>query len=297
MIRLSILKRNEVENQKLSGHGPLVKKLGIGAAGLLVFAIIFIVLTAFTSPDNYTKKDIGETYTVVESEGGTYFGPVFNEIYNGRGEFQHLDGNSYDGEFLQSKRSGKGTFQWVNGDRYNGTWSEDQMQKGTYIFADGCTYMGTFQNNQLQSGIFTIGNSAKGLGFETFTADIDDGKVSKVNFKLLNGTRYNGDVTGYAEIIYLTGNTYVGIVSQGIRNGTGTFKWMSGGKTVAFYVGEFSNDKMNGKGEYHYSSEEYPYISGTFINGKPDGKATYYKESSKKFTTTWKNGVCTGNNS
>ena len=259
---------------------------------VVLFLAIFGILGAETSPHKYTAdKSMEISYDVAESSGGTYFGALKKATYIGEGTFQHLDGGVYNGEFADSRRNGQGTFQWVNGDTFQGKWANDKMVEGTYTFADGVTFTGTFENDKWEKGHLTLGAALDKYGFTEFSADISHGGVTAVVFTLKDGTHYNGAVSGYAEIKYPSGNKYVGYVSQAMRDGEGTFTWTDG----AMYKGNWKNDTMNGRGEYKYSSDTYPYISGSFKNGRPDGTVTYYKDSSKSFKTSWKDGVCVNN--
>ena len=49
---------------------------------------------------------------------------------------------------------------------------------------------------------------------------------------------------------------------------------------------------MNGNGTYFYDADQTEYLSGTFRDNKPYGKATYFCEN-HKYTTIWSDGVCT----
>ncbi len=245
--------------------------------------------TVQKEPEISTTQD----FAVVESEGGIYSGPIEKMVYSGNGEFQHLDGGIYTGSFADSKRNGNGVFKWENGDSFSGTWSNDQMQKGTYQFSDGRRYEGTFSNNTFAAGTFSLDqSSAAANGYLTFQASLENGTVAKLNFKSNSGTVYQGDVSGKADITYPTGNTYSGDVANGVRQGTGSFYWRSNGELVPHYTGSWENNVMNGSGTYYFGNTEYPYIQGTFVNGKPDGQATYYKEADNTFITTWSNGKC-----
>lgn len=292
---MKILKDKGLKEAKESGHNPWLKYIATAVAGAAVFVFTASMLYGFTTPSHYAGKEISQKFAVVESEGGTYWGPLIDGCYQGNGEFHHLDGGVYEGEYTNSKREGNGTFHFENGDTYSGTWKDDQMQEGTYTFADGRVFKGTFQDNKFLAGTFSLGKSAAAKGFAFFGADIKDGAISSVSFQQTGGSHFNGDVNGYAEITYADGNVYTGNVKNGVRDGSGTFKWMSGTTEIASYVGEWKQGVMQGSGTYYYTAQEYPHISGTFENGKLNGDATYYKEAGKSFKTKWQNGACTNN--
>jgi len=281
---------------KERNHGRWVQWLKaafIMAGGAVIYVFIFGLLMGRTNPGRYTAKEISDVYTVVESSGGTYYGGVQDFTYVGKGTFQFLDGATYIGEFAKSKRNGSGTYSWPNGDKFTGTWADDQMFQGTYTFADGRVYDGTFQNGHLVDGMIHLNQAAAKYNFSFYDAKVEGGQVTSISCQTTDGLHYNGKLSGYAEVTYPSGNKYHGNMSGGQRDGSGTFTWMSGGAEVAFYTGNWKNDAESGTGEYHYTAQSFPYISGNFVNGKPDGTVKYYESDSKTFTTTWKDGVCT----
>ena len=290
------IRKSEFQDKKVSPNRKIFRKLLWIVGVIVIFVAIFAFLLGMTSPGKYTdSKSLTQEYTQVETSDGTYYGAMDGAVFSGTGVFQHLDGSVYTGDFSASQRNGEGTFRWANGDTFQGTFAGDQMVEGTYTFADGRTYKGTFSSNKWADGTFTLGKAAAALGFTEFSASISNGNIQSLVFTMTNGTHYNGNLSGYAEIKYPSGNTYAGDVSSGKRNGSGTFHWMSGGAVVAAYNGNWKDDLMDGQGTYNYNNGDYPYVEGTFEKGLLEGKATYYKEKGKSFKTTWKNGVCMNN--
>lgn len=279
---------------------PAKQRSGIGRALLstlaliVVFVVSFFVIASIASPKKLTRTNhIDQMYSVVDSYGGTYFGPLSDMSYTGNGEFQYLSGGYYEGEFSNSQREGTGTFHWTNGDSYVGSWSGDQMVTGTYTFSNGNYYTGDFSNNRYSSGSFYLSKSTLVQDLRSFSALYSEGKVLSITFETESGFCFSGQVNGSAEITYENGDTYSGEVKNGIRDGTGKYSWVDeDGKTIATYEGTWKDDIMNGSGSYHYTSDEYPYIKGSFSDGKPEGTAIYYKESDNTFDTVWENGNC-----
>ena len=208
------------------------------------------------------------------------------------GKFLYLGVGSYEGGYSRALRTDDGTFTWLNGDSFTGTWDKDQMVKGIYHFADGREYCGEFQNGKFKNGTFTLGTMTSTLGYTEFEATYEGGAVTKLDFAESSGLTYSGDVNGNASINYISGNTYEGSVSSGQRSGYGTFIWNVLGAPYSYYEGYWENGVMSGKGKYHYSNSEYPYLDGTFVNGKPDGTAMYFKDDSSVYSSTWHDGVC-----
>ncbi len=233
--------------------------------------------------------------TFTYANGLTYTG-TFTDGMFGSGSFDSettfASGGTYVGDIEHALRGGKGVFVWINGDSFSGIWENDQMASGTYTFADGSVYKGTFKNNKYNTGTFTLSALAKEKGFSCFEAMITSGKVSGFKFETIDGLSYDGDITGEASITYKSGNKYVGNVKNGVRHGNGIFKWIENSIIVASYNGGWTDGVMNGNGSYYYSANSYPYITGTFVNGKPAGRATYYKESGNTFNTIWSDGKC-----
>lgn len=280
--------------KKRSKMKSVIKSGLTGVALATGFTGILAGLSNYASPDRFAARDdIAQQFAIVETDGGTYYGSIVESIYTGQGEFNYLDGGTYVGMFSESKREGEGTYTWPNGDMATGLWSDDQIVEGTYQFADGAMFSGCFSSASFDEGIFDLGTSCEAKGFTSFKATIVDGKLDSIDFSLPDGTRYKGELTGEAEITYPSGNKYSGHVASGYRSGAGTFKWIEGAATAAYYEGSWSRDQMSGRGEYHFGASLYPYISGNFVDGRPDGTATYYKEAGNTFETTWSNGTCT----
>ena len=267
--------------------GPVSACIGL----LLLFIIVFCILTMYASPDQLTATEsLEQSFTVLESKGGTYMGPVKDLVYDGVGQFQYIEGGIYTGSFADSQRSGEGTFTWPNGDTYTGTWVDDQMTEGTYTFADGRQFEGTFQGNVFMSGNYSLtGTALQQSGFSSFRCAYANQTISTVNFEK-DGLSYSGSLNDQAQITFSNGDTYSGTVKDGIPNGFGTYQWSASGNR---YVGDWAAGTMNGPGTYYFTANEYPKLSGQFQNGKPAGTAEYTKEEGNTFSTEWANGQCT----
>ena len=68
---------------------------------------------------------------------------------------------------------------------------------------------------------------------------------------------------------YTSGNVYEGNYSNGLREGTGVFRYANGDS----YVGSFKNDKREGKGVFTYADGDS--YDGEFKNGLREGKGVY----------------------
>lgn len=251
---------------------------------------------AGTAPSEALKlteaESANQPYAILDTSGGTYYGPVEALQYVGKGEFTFSSKGVYEGEFKDSKRSGTGTFTWPNGDKYSGTWSQDNMVSGTYSFKDGRTYVGTFKKNTFLDGTYTVPESYHNSNIKSLEVAVAKGSPTTVRLSLTNGFTFSGLINGAAEITYPSGSTYSGTVKDGKRSGTGEYKWIENGTVQAYYQGEWINDAMSGEGTYHYSSSEYPSLQGAFLNGRPTGTLVYSKEAGNTFNTVWQDGTC-----
>lgn len=282
------------------------------------------------SGDSSTKRSADETSNLewhgrVENEYGSYTGTLINDLFHGEGKFSFLTGESYvgdwrdsymagnglmifpeigeySGDMNNSLRNGTGTFKWDTGEVYEGSWAEDEMSgNGKYTFSDGSTFEGVFSHNKPISGTYTYKsqneNQSNNSEIETLVYEFSD-SMEHIVFTTYSGLKYDGDPSGLADkgtatIVYPSGNIYTGELSAGLRDGSGKYNWIDlSGNTEAYYEGNWSEDQMTGKGKYHYSGEEYPYLEGNFENGIPFGTLVYYKESGNTFETIWNNGFC-----
>jgi hypothetical protein len=66
---------------------------------------------------------------------------------------------------------------------------------------------------------------------------------------------------------------------------TGTYTWASGDK----YVGEWTDDKVNGKGTYTYANGR-SYV-GEFRDGEPNGQGTFTWPDGSKYVGEWRAGT------
>ena len=92
----------------------------------------------------------------------------------------------------------------------------------------------------------------------------------------------------FGGLAFSSGNKYVGEFKDNKRNGKGTFTFASGNK----YVGEFKNGKYSGQGTYTYEDGE-KYV-GEYMSGKRHGQGTYTFASGNKYVGEFKNGKYSG---
>lgn len=221
-----------------------------------------------------------------------YEGDWNNDKIGSHGTLVLAGVGTYEGDFSKQIRSGDGTFTWLNGDIYTGAWSNDVITgEGTLRLTDGTVLAGTFQKGVLANGTVTY-DINKGI----VKRNVRNGKVdAAVMIKYSDGTIVEGKLnnksfTGNVTITYgKSGDTYIGGIVDGVKSGKGTYTWKNG----AHYVGTWSDDLMSGTGKYFYgANEKNNYLSGTFVNGHPDGTLTYVSDKNLKYKTEWKSGYC-----
>lgn len=219
-----------------------------------------------------------------------YVGEFSDNEINGKGKLTLADGGYYIGNFKAGVRDGLGEFKWANGNVYTGDWSNDKLAgEGTLNYTNGDKLEGFFKNGRFISGVYSTKRASA-----TYKITFEEGKVTHVNIKYMNGTIYDGEYrknayNGEGKLIYQNGDEYIGEFKGGKKEGHGTYTWKNG----ASYVGDWENDKMEGQGAYYYPNNSNAYkLEGKFRCNRPDGKLDYYVSITKSYETKWKNGKC-----
>lgn len=261
----------------LHRRGKLGSAVLYGAATAVVCGLLVTLLSHTKSPARFEASETAlQPFVYLETAGGSYLGPMENGQYIGTGTFEYYNGGTYTGSFVNSMRDGDGIFTWANGDSFQGTWKKDKMVEGTYMFANHRQYVGEFIDNLFTNGVFVLGSSALEAGYTGFSAVISDGVMTELTMTTTTGFSFQGQLNGQANIRYSSGNQYSGAVTSGQRNGMGEFVWYSDGERRASYNGSWQNGVMQGDGTYHYNGTLYPYLTGVFEAGKPNGTITYF---------------------
>lgn len=137
---------------------------------------------------------------------GKYDGEFKDNVPDGQGTFNYVDGSVYNGMFAKGVRCGKGCLKLGDVLSYQGQWENDAMHGVGYLIEDGNTYFGEFSAGKKQ-----------GKGKMTFQ----------------NGTVYEGDWSndkrhGHGKCSYDNGDTYTGEWKDDKRNGQGKCKFADG---------------------------------------------------------------------
>jgi hypothetical protein len=174
-------------------------------------------------------------------------------------KIKYENGNVYYGECKKNMRHGEGKFVHTNGNIYEGMWENDLKHGfGTYFYRNGDTYKGEWKYNKKSgNGIMKYSN----------------GDIYKGEWKY--NTKHGKGITRYK-----SGDVYEGELVFGRRDGLGKFirkqKDENEEEDIGYtYVGEWKNNKKNGKGEIIYKNKNI--YEGQFKNGYIDGygKKTY----------------------
>ena len=117
-----------------------------------------------------------------------------------------------------------------------------------------------------------------------------------------NGLRFtwsgdcrNGKAVGIGKQTYPSGDTYVGRLVDGRRNGFGVAYGVATGRLAADgrYEGQFKNDKPDGKGIFSWYLTGRRY-NGEWKDGKQDGHGDYTASDGSRYEGEWQNGMPNG---
>ena len=272
--------------------------------------------------------------TYVEKGKGTYSGEWKHGEWNGKGEFESIQGNKYAGEFKNGKYTGTGTITFASGNKYvgeskggkphgHGTYVrtypfKTQMKGGQVIYIfDWQGQVGQIRGH-LEGTV--IGQATQDYpafwGYGKYVGGCKDGKKHGHGTQtydkhdvLGGGGKYvggwkDGEEHGHGTYTYSDGNKYDGEYKNGQRHGDGITTFGSDGTfrgiKVSKIIGEYKNDALNGIGLMIRDDGEWHY-AGKFKDNKYHGHGTYFYydvNNKDKFVGEWegewKNGKRNG---
>ncbi len=202
-----------------------------------------------------------------EAWGAIYVGDFKNNMSDGYGRQEELDGTWWEGEIKDDLLHGKATYYDSSSKCIEeGNWKNFKLDgQATITCEDGYFVEGNFKESLLH-----------GQGF----------------LKYSSGTKYsgefiNGQLNGQGEIKWSNGNFEKGNFKNDLLDGMGTYVFYYGNK----YEGKFLKGKFHGKGKYIWSNGDY--FEGTFKNDlKVYG--TFYYNNGDKLTGDLKNDEING---
>ena len=131
--------------------------------------------------------------TVINTEYGTYYGPVRGSLPAGQGKLVFKSGTVYEGGFYQN--------------RFNG--------QGKVIFSSGDTLIGDFKDNMGQGILYHAGGIAGKAEYSLQEIELQSGE-------LYFGELFNKKPHGYGRILNkISGVLYIGTFQNGLMHGRG----------------------------------------------------------------------------
>lgn len=305
-------------------------------AMVLAFVLAFEAIEGF---DDFTEwKKIKNGFNTVQLVSGVYKGNIVSRNFDGVGEYILNTGSSYNGtwsssapegdgtlkiaslgtyngEFKNGKREGQGTFTWLNDEHVDGTWSDDKLDgnftlnRNDYVYSCSTNEDGEYLLKELiyNGDGYTVTWNFDGIELNDFSSEILSETTANFEYNgtTISGYISEGNFNGECTVSFSNGDYYTGNLTNGVREGQGTYKWSSDGSN-AEYSGSWSNDMMNGEGIYYYEGKPwlgngFNYLEGEFLNNYPNGVCichrlitgdAYSDNINGTWETTWENGVC-----
>jgi hypothetical protein len=228
----------------------------------------------FFSTDVHKRKDLYGTYV--------------NGTIQGYAVLRWHDGMRYVGEFVDGDRTGIGQMQLTDG-TYLGYFVKNQYcGYGIRTWNDGSKYEGMWADNTFHGpGVYKVtsgthsgtfsGNWEKGLKSGQFESRYDSGNT-------YIGMTSNGKYNGFGKYYFKSGDRYEGDFVADLRHGNGTEFYFSGEK----FQGTWKNDKISGVGTYYIANGTRRV--GNYVNGLPEGEHICYPLFGENFTINFVNG-------
>lgn len=260
--------------------------------------------------------------TMVWNTGHSYTGQWKHNLMNGEGEYRWSNGDVYKGTMCDGKKSGKGTLTYGSGGVYTGDWLNDRPSGTGTFTSDQATYIGEWQDGLFHGegeyddklgNKFYKGSWVKGLkegnGYfkigeneYTYNGEWKAGKkhgygtlqivVNEV-VEMYQGYWVNDKKDGQGVYNYFDGSLYEGTWKDDMKHGHGKFTFyendVAGRK---LYEGEFSYDKMCGKGTLYFKNGE-KYV-GHFKDNQFHGTGRYELNNVIHLEGKWNVGTLEG---
>ena len=164
---------------------------------------------------------------------------VSGDCQNGFGRYEYKKNVWYEGDFTNGIFNGKGTYLYGTGTYWGEYLNGKRHGKGIEHSDYGWSYEGEFSDDKINgNGIYHYPNG-----------DIVEGNF--VNGKFISGS-----------VKYSSGDKYFGSITNGNREGMGTYIWSDGDK----YVGPFLQGNFHGEGIKVLVNGDV--IEGVWSNGK-----------------------------
>lgn len=195
--------------------------------------------------------------TVTYTNGDVYIGAVDHEIRDGFGKYIKKDGTVYQGEFRKGEKNGFGITSFSNGAVYIGQYVNSIKEgNGAYLFEDDDFYIGEFvADKRTGRGIYVWSKS------EEYSSEFDSLFKVELTDEFKSGflAYFEGDFTRHFIDGDKTDATTVNPFFQ-------TFENILLRNQIEFYIGEFAQNELSGKGIYQWLSGRV--YEGVFENGE-----------------------------
>jgi len=129
--------------------------------------------------------------------GGTYTGPLLEDIPHGQGVWRHPDGRSYTGDFTHGEITGYGTMTFSGGERYVGSFLKAKAHgNGSLIHPRGKKYMGEFRHGIIEGyGTMIFPEGERYVGYFKNGVAHGRGTMTHPDGRSVSGTWTNGKLT------------------------------------------------------------------------------------------------------
>ncbi|KAM3139631.1 hypothetical protein pb186bvf_008276 [Paramecium bursaria] len=195
----------------------------------------------------------------------------------------HLKNDQYyQGKLDKGSKTGNGRLYDIEY-LYEGQFEDDLKHGlGRQIYRDGTMYQGSFIKDTIQ------GKGALNLHDYYYKGEFLDGKQNGFGHEETTEFTYDGSFKlgvkeGYGELVFKTGNKYLGQFSKNQYHGNGTFEYSDGRR----YEGNWVYGVMQGKGIFTWpDGREY---SGDYKNNLKDGQGTFKYSNGSIYKGQWMN--------
>lgn len=236
--------------------------------------------------------------TMTWKTGHVYEGYWKYNVMNGEGEYRWPNGDVYVGNMVDGKRSGNGSLTYGNGGHYEGEWAFDRPSGFGKFISDQAQYEGEWldglfngdgEYNDKLAVKFYKGTWVKGL------------REGKGHCTIGTGYTYNGDWKagkkhgyGTLQIVVNEGvEMYQGGWVADVKEGQGVYNYFDG----SIYEGSWKDDMKHGSGKFTFYEKDISgrkLYEGEFSQDKMCGKGTLYFKSGEKFCGHFKENTFHG---
>ena len=194
----------------------------------------------------------------------------------------------YTGHFREGKFDGEGFYIFADGSYLDGDFVSNQMEGEGEFNSKNLQYKGGFKESLFDGrgeergpGYSFNGNYQSGVRTEGTLSWIEQGRSYEYTGKLDAENKFVGE-----GILIEPFGQYNGSFENGLKHGSGTYKFQNGQK----YVGEYREGKREGKGVIYNSDGSISY-EGEWMNGLPNGKGVMHNKRGLVIESQFLDGI------